>query len=80
MKECFVYILVFLGLACLVGTVFISGDLVYSRISATAKRNYERGYLDACKDFHQGKIKYELVEHADGTRTWEKVEEEGNKK
>ena len=76
MKECFVYILVLLGFACLVGVLFISGDLAYSQVSAAAKRNYERGYLDACKDLHQGKIKYELVEHADGTRTWEKVVEE----
>ena len=35
--------------------------------------SYERGYLNACKDFYQGKIKYELTEHTDGTKTWEKV-------
>ena len=36
---------------------------------------YEQGYLDACKDFYKGKLKYDLVEHNDGTRTWEKVKE-----
>ena len=37
------------------------------------KRQYECGYIDACKDFYQGKLKYDLVEHNDGTKTWEKV-------
>ena len=80
MKEFFAWLLGLLGFACLIGVAFITADLAHSRISDTAKRNYERGYLAACKDFHQGNIKYELVEHADGTRTWEKVEKEGNLK
>ena len=37
--------------------------------------NYEKGYLDAGKDFHQGKLKYALVENADGTREWKKINE-----
>ena len=80
MKGFFVYLLAMLGCACFVGLIFITTDLACSQVSAAAKRNYERGYLDACKDFYQGKIKYELVEHTDGTKTWEKVEKEGNKK
>lgn len=40
----------------------------------SAKRNYEEGYLDACKDFYQGKLKYDLVENPDGTKEWKKVE------
>ena len=37
--------------------------------------NYEKGYLDACKDFYQGKLKYALVENTDGTREWKKINE-----
>ena len=36
--------------------------------------NYEKGYLDACKDFYKGKPKYELVKNDDGTVIWKKVE------
>ena len=35
--------------------------------------SYENGYVDACKDFYKGKLKYDLVEHEDGTKTWEKI-------
>lgn len=35
--------------------------------------NYEKGYLDACKDFYKGKLKYDLVENEDGSRVWKKV-------
>lgn len=35
--------------------------------------NYERGYIDACKDFYKGKPKYELVKNDDGTVIWKKV-------
>ena len=31
---------------------------------------YEEGYLDACKDFYKGKLKYDLIENDDGTREW----------
>ena len=37
--------------------------------------NYERGYIDACKDFYRGKLKYELVKNDDGTVEWKKVGE-----
>lgn len=36
--------------------------------------NYEKGYLDACKDFYKGKLKYDLIENEDGSRVWKKVE------
>ena len=36
--------------------------------------NYEKGYLDACKDFYKGKLKYELVKNDDGTVVWKKVD------
>lgn len=34
---------------------------------------YEEGYLDACKDFYKGKLKYDLIENEDGTKTWQKI-------
>ena len=38
-----------------------------------AKEQYEQGYKDACVDFYQGKLKYDLIEHKDGTKTWERI-------
>lgn len=35
---------------------------------------YEAGYKKACKDFYQGKVKYDLVTNSDGTSSWKKVE------
>ena len=35
-----------------------------------AKEQYEKGYIDACKDNYQGKLKYQLVENSDGTKEW----------
>lgn len=37
------------------------------------KQQYEAGYLDACKDFYKGKLKYDLIENPDGTKEWKKV-------
>ena len=34
---------------------------------------YEAGYVDACKDFYKGKLKYDLVENPDGTKEWKKI-------
>lgn len=36
--------------------------------------SYEKGYIDACKDFYKGKLKYDLVDNGDGTRDWKKLE------
>ena len=38
-----------------------------------AEEQYENGYIDACKDFYQGKLKYDLVSNPDGTREWKKI-------
>ena len=38
-----------------------------------AKEQYEQGYKDACIDFYKGKLKYNLIEHEDGTKTWERI-------
>lgn len=37
-------------------------------------KKYEEGYLDACKDFYKGKLKYDLIENEDGTKTWQKIQ------
>ena len=37
------------------------------------KNQYEQGYIDACKDFYQGQLKYDLVTNSDGTREWKKL-------
>ena len=31
---------------------------------------FEKGYIQACKDNYQGKLKYQLVENSDGTKEW----------
>ena len=57
-------------------TLFYFG--IYSFIEVhkdSAKRNYDEGYLDACKDFYKGKLKYELIENADGTKEWKRLVE-----
>lgn len=43
--------------------------------SCSHKEGYEEGYIKACGDAHQGRLRYELKENPDGTRTWEKKEE-----
>lgn len=42
-------------------------------------KSYEKGYIDACKDFYKGKLKYDLIEHEDGTKTWERINTNKNK-
>lgn len=37
------------------------------------EERYEQGYKDACADFYQGKLKYDLVTNSDGTREWKRV-------
>lgn len=57
--------------------ILIIFNLVVFGISVSFTRaqqqEYERGYLDACKDFHQGKMKYDLIEKSDGTKEWIKI-------
>ena len=37
------------------------------------EERYQQGYKDACADFYQGKLKYDLVTNPDGTREWKKI-------
>ena len=59
----------FVVLLFIIGLVFVV-DRVLNNVTANS---YERGYVDACKDFYKGKLKYDLVTNQDGTREWKKV-------
>lgn len=59
--------LVFMGILLFV--ILIVGYASSKELS----QKYEEGYVQACKDFYQGKLKYQLVESKDGTRNWIKV-------
>ena len=61
------YFIFLIGLACGIG-------IGYYHMIKNANKNYEQGYLDACKDFYKGKIKYNLVKNSDGTDIWKKVD------
>jgi len=45
-------------------------------IKILTKKSYEQGYLDACKDFYNGKMKYDLIKNNDGTVEWKKIKYE----
>lgn len=60
------YFILLIGFACGIGIGFY-------HVNKASKRCYESGYLDACKDFYKGKLKYDLIENEDGSRVWKKV-------
>lgn len=73
MIQCF-------GLLVLIATVVVmifigieSKKMQDNKEQKIADNAYNQGYIDACKDFYQGKLKYDLVKHADGTITWERI-------
>lgn len=45
-------------------------------IKILTKKSYEEGYIDACKDFYNGKLKYDLIKNNDGTVEWKKINHE----
>lgn len=53
--------------------------LVVYLLAISCSEIYEAGYRNACRDFHNGKLKYDLVVNADGTREWKKVGPKGHK-
>jgi hypothetical protein len=63
------YFIFIIGFACGIGIGFY-------HVTKAVNRNYERGYLEACKDFYKGKIKYDLVKNEDGTVEWKKLPNE----
>ena len=69
--ECL--IVLFIGLASFV--LIAAGAIAHNEnMKKEHQEYYEKGYIDACKDFHKGKLKYDLVENEDGTREWKKIE------
>ena len=65
-----------MAISVVVSSVIAMG-LLLRESELAVKRNvrtkaYKQGQIDALT----GKVKYELVEHDDGTRTWEEIEEE----
>ena len=60
------YLIFLIGFACGIGIGY------YHEVKNA--KNYESGYLDACKDFYKGKTKYDLVKNDDGTVDWKKVD------
>lgn len=48
--------------------IFIGAAILFSYHTV-----YEAGYKKACKDFYQGKLKYDLVTNSNGTREWKKI-------
>lgn len=71
MKEKNIIIIVFIVMfAAVFGLSFLSAHMENKKEKAI----YEKGYIDACKDFYKGKLKYELVENEDGTKIWKKIE------
>jgi uncharacterized protein YpmB len=37
------------------------------------EESFEKGYIAACNDFYNGKIKYDVIENTDGTIEWRKI-------
>ena len=61
------YFIFLIGFACGIG-------IGYYHMIKDEDKHYEKGYLDACKDFYKGKTKYDLVRNDDGTVVWKKVD------
>ena len=72
-KQLSVYLIIIA--VAFVLTCAISSIVTIPTLNQQLERAYERGYLQACQDIYQGIIKYDLVTHENGTRTWEKVDD-----
>lgn len=42
--------------------------------------SFDDGYIQACKDFHSGKLKADLIENEDGTKEWKMLKDLNNEK
>ena len=63
-------------IVAIVLVLFYAGIYAFIEVHKdSAKSNYEEGYIDACKDFYKGKLKYDLVETPDGTKEWKRLVE-----
>lgn len=66
------FIVVILGICSLIYIPFAMEDR-QKQIELRNQKNYEQGYLDACKDFYNGKLKFDLVENENGEKIWKKI-------
>lgn len=55
----------FIILICILACILVFVEFFNER--------YNAGYLDACKDFKKGNLKYTLVDNSDGTSVWKKI-------
>lgn len=60
-----------LAINVLLAIIILSFSLL---MGCLTKALYERGSFDAHKDFYMNQLKYEYVNHPDGTRTLEKIQ------
>lgn len=52
--------------------MFILSCMAVGFVSSCSYRDgYEEGYIKACGDARQGRLRYALKENPDGTRIWE---------
>ena len=72
-KVTFKFIAICLVIAIMILFLIATGKEEQREKEKIKSDAYEQGYLDACKDFYKGKIKYDLVSNDDGTKTWQKV-------
>ena len=68
------FLMVILGILGIGLTLWLVHENDMEKQSKLISDNYEKGYIDACKDFYRGKLKYELVKNDDGTFIWKKVD------
>jgi len=73
MWEVWKFLMVILGICSIGLGLWLVHENDMEKKSKLISDNYEKGYLDACKDFYKGKPKYELVKNDDGTVVWKKV-------
>lgn len=48
----------------------------YKTINAQEKLTYKKGYIEACKDFYEGKLKAEIVNLPNDERKWKMISNE----
>lgn len=73
MATCFGLLVLIAMVVVMIFICIESKNMQDNKERKIANNAYNQGYIDACKDFYQCKLKYDLVKHADGTITWEKV-------
>lgn len=49
-------------------------------LAQNESNRFDEGYIQACKDFHSGKLKADLIENEDGTKEWKIMKDLSNEK